>query len=143
MKKKSQTIRIGNEWLPVIGRQTVNGRGYLLLKELTTRVHGGRFQVFDPRAGLHGELRRLIVLPRSPESVRQLSVLQRLRQHENLFAQIIDLERRRDDILIVMDWVPGPTLKAYLTEVREGRFPRPGVREAFRLGRWGILPRCL
>ena len=112
MKKKSQTIRIGNEWLPVIGRQTVNGRGYLLLKELTTRVHGGRFQVFDPRAGLHGELRRLIVLPRSPESVRQLSVLQRLRQHENLFAQIIDLERRRDDILIVMDWVPDPTLKA-------------------------------
>ena len=132
---KDEAIRIGNEWLPVIGRQYVNGRVYLLLKELTTGVNGGRFQAFDPKAGLRGELRRLMILPRSPESVRQLSVLQRLRQHENLFAHILDLERSRDDLLIVMDWVPGPTLRTYLTEVREGRFPRPGVREAFRLGR--------
>lgn len=132
---KDETIRIGNEWLPVIGRQYVNGRVYLLLKELTTGVNGGRFQAFDPKAGLRGELRRLMILPRSPESVRQLSVLQRLRQHENLFAHILDLERSRDDLLIVMDWVPGPTLRTYLTEVREGRLPRPGVREAFRLGR--------
>ena len=135
MKMKGETIRIGKELMPVIGQETVNGRVYLLLKELSTRIHGARFMAFDPNAGLRGELRRLLVLPRSPESVRQLHILQRLRQHENLFAQIIDLERRRKDLLIVMDWVQGPTLEAYLTEVKEGRFPRPGVREAFRIGR--------
>ncbi len=68
---KDETIRIGNEWLPVIGRQYVNGRVYLLLKELTTGVNGGRFQAFDPKAGLRGELRRLVDPSRgSPESVR-------------------------------------------------------------------------
>jgi len=98
-------------------------------------MHGGRFQAFDPTAGLNGEFRRLMILPRNPESERHLRILQRLRRQETLFARIIDLERRRNDLLIVMDWIPGLTLKAYLTEVRDGRLPRPSVREAFRLGR--------
>lgn len=129
------TIRIGNERLPVIGRRTVNGRVYLLLEELSARENGGRFRVFDQTAGLHGEQRRLLILPRNRESESQLRILHRTRHHDHLFAHILDLQRCRNEFLVIMDWVPGPTLRSYLTEVKAGRVERPSVREAFRLGR--------
>jgi serine/threonine protein kinase len=135
VNSNSSTIQIGNEKLPVIGRRSVNGRTYLLLEELSASGHGGRFRAFDQSAGLHGEQRRLLVIPRNGYADRQLRVLQRTRRHDHLFAHILDLQRCRNEYLVVMDWVPGPTLRTYLTEVRAGRVERPSVREAFRLGR--------
>ena len=135
MSPNFDTVRIGSERLPVIGHRSVNGRRYLLLQELGSSGHGGRFRVFDPSAGLHGEQRRLLIMPRNRESEIQLRVLQRTRRHDHLFAHILDLQRCRDEFLVIMDWVPGPTLRHYLTEVKACRVERPSVRETFRLGR--------
>lgn len=135
MNHRDDTIRIGNETLPVIGRRTVNGRQFQVLEELGTSARGGRFRVFDRSAGLHGEQRRLLVFPRNKQTERQMQILQRTRRHDHLFAHVLDLQRCHNEYLVVMDWVPGPTLRTYLTEVKRGRVERPSVREAFRLGR--------
>ena len=133
--KPPDSIGLNGERIPVIGRRTVNGRTYLVLEELGATPDRLRFRVFDPNSGIHGEERRLLVLPRNATSERHLKLLQRARHHDNLYAQILDLERHHREMSIVMDWVPGPTLDAYLTGVSRGQCERPSLREAYRLGR--------
>lgn len=135
MNREPSFVRIGRKSVPVIGRRYVNGRELLILEELGSPAHGRRLHAFDPRAGLHGEERRVIIIARNAESAKHLHTLHRVRRHDHAFSRILDLERSREEFVVVMDWVTGPSLCAYLTEVKQGRIPRPSIREAFRLGR--------
>ena len=118
----------GREY-PVIGRQRIAGRTYLLLKQLTAppRV---RYQAFDPRVQ---EFRSLLVLPAEAVGRRHLRVIQRASEANDNIPKLVDSGRTGGELWLVVTWVTGPDLKQYLKRVRAGRTARPSSREVIRL----------
>lgn len=121
--------------MPVVGCRVVNGRDLLLLEELPGAANRRRYRAFDRRAGRGGAERRLLILPRDAASRQHVEMVERASRYDTLFATIRDFQVMPDELVIVMDWVTGPTLRDYLTEVVMGRVARPSIREAYRLGR--------
>lgn len=129
-----KTIRFRGRSEPVIESFHVRGRSYFALEKLSSR---GAYRVFDPHAGPHGDYRVLYRVSQSQLSREQLEVLRRLGgpSGNRNFPSIVDFVRQRGDQFIVIGWVHGVDLRNYLSAVREGKTPRPSVREVVRLVR--------
>jgi len=117
---------------PVIGEERVHGQPVLLLEQLGASDRP-RYRAFDPRAGRRGELRRLTVLPKSPDSRQHLDTLFRSRRTNDAFSVVLAWEERKDTFVVVNEWVEGNDLASYLDRVRSGRLPPISPREAVRL----------
>lgn len=130
----SKTIRFRGRTEPVIESFHVRGRTYFALEKLSSR---GAYRVFDPHAGPHGDYRVLHQVSQSQISREQLEVLRRLGgpSRNRNFPSILDFVRQRRDLFIIIDWVHGVDLRNYLSAVRDGKTPRPNVREVVRLVR--------
>ncbi len=130
----SKTIRFRGRTEPVIESFHVRGRTYFALEKLSIRE---AYRVFDPHAGPHGDYRVLHRVSQSQMPREQLEVLRRLggpSGNRNL-PPIVDFVRQRGDLFIVIGWVHGVDLRNYLSAVRDGKTPRPNVREVVRLVR--------
>lgn len=130
----SKTIQFRGRTEPVIESFYVRGRTYFALEKLSSR---GAYRVFDPHAGPHGDYRVLHRVSQSQMSREQLEVLRRLGGPggNRNFPSIVDFVRQRGDLFIVIGWVHGVDLRNYLSAVRDGKTPRPNVREVVRLVR--------
>ena len=75
--RTARTVRFsGRDW-PVIDRQTVGRRTYLIL-EKTGASGRERYLAVDPHAGPGGEIRALLVFPRTASAWQHVRVLKRL-----------------------------------------------------------------
>ena len=128
----------GRDW-PVVDRLSVGRRQYLIL-EKTGSADRSRFMAFDPYAGPDGDLRAILVLPRSPAAEQHIRVLKRISANNINLPTILEYRTRKDELLVVLTWVRGMDLQNFLKKVRDARRPRPSATEAFRLVR-GLGPR--
>ena len=132
--KQRDTVRVGGRNLPVIDRLTVGRRQYFLL-EKTGSGDRRRYMAFDPHAGPDGDLRAILILPRSPAAQQHVRVLKRVSANNVNLPTILEYRVQGSDLVIVLTWVRGADLQVYLDDVRAGRTPRPSATEAFRLVR--------
>ena len=114
---------------PVIGRQRIAGRTYLLIKQLASAPRV-RFQAFDPRVR---QFRCLLKLPATAVSRRHLESIQRASAANDSIPTLVEFAKQGDDFWVVLTWVNGSDLKQYLNKVRAGTLPRPSSREVVRL----------
>ena len=115
---------------PVIDVLTLEKKRFFVLEQFGTR---DRFRVFDPTAGINGDYRVVIFLPRSWESEQQIEVLRRLAEKNLHFPKIIGCVRQGEKLAVVMTWIWGIDLRNYLAEIRDKKMTRPSTREACRL----------
>lgn len=133
-RSQSNTVRVGGREWPVLNRTTVGRSLYLILDELGSAGRR-RYMAFDPHAGPGGDLRAILDLPRSRSTEQHLRVLKRLSTDNFNLPTIHNYQAQRDRILVVMEWIRGPTLESFLDDVRSDKKPRPSPVEAFRLVR--------
>jgi serine/threonine protein kinase len=88
---------------------------------------------FDPHAGPEGDVRAILVLPKSPAARQYVRVLKRVSANNVNLPTILEYRVQGDDLVIVLTWVRGPDLQVYLDDVRRGQVVRPSANEAFRL----------
>lgn len=130
----SDTVRIAGEQHPVIDRLTIGRRRYLVLRRLSSAPRQ-RLMAFDPDAGPGGDLRAVLILPRTAASSSHLRVLKTASANVNL-PKILDYQSHDDEWRITLEWIPGPDLKSYLDDLRKRlQARRPSATEAFRLFR--------
>lgn len=132
--KSHDTVCVAGRVLSVIDRLTVGRRQYLLLE----KTGGGdrtRYMAFDPHAGPEGDLRAILVLPRSPAAGQHIRVLKRVSANNVNLPTILEYRVQGGNLIVVLTWVRGTDLQTYLDDVRASRQPRPGATEAFRLVR--------
>ena len=130
---RNRTIRIKGRDVGVLEVFTLNGKQYFAVERLSGARE--RYKVFDPRAGLGGDFRVLQLLPQSRQATEYLNVLARLSQNNNNCPTILDFEARGRDVLLLLQWVTGPTLADYMKRSQSKRGPGLSVYEAIRLFR--------
>jgi serine/threonine protein kinase len=123
-------VRLFGREYPVIGQKQVRRRTYLLLERLSS--HRKRYLAFDTFGGPKGRAVALMVLPRSPSSRQHLGVLQRVSESSGSFATILDYESTREHSLVVLQWIRGPSLRRYLSDMKSGATPRISPVVAFQ-----------
>ncbi len=129
-KGTDRTARIGRGEPPLLERITIRRHVYLLRKEL-----GGpgraRYLASDPDAG--GESRLILILPRSEAAVQNVRVLKRLPPGNVNLPRLLNYETRRDEMRLVLTWVPGPTLATALEKIASERARPVSLYESIRL----------
>lgn len=123
----------GRSW-PVEERLTISGLRYFVLRKTGT-AERRRYMVFDPQAGPGGDLRALLILPRSRRAEQHVRVLKRLSSRQTHWPTILEYHRRGPDLVLVLPWVRGPDLQSFLDGVRNGFHVRPSASESVRLFR--------
>ena len=127
--QKHRPVRHQGRTWPVIGRQRLGGRTYLILEQLACPPRC-RYRAFDTRVR---EFRMLMRLPATAVSRRQLSVLRRASAANDSVPKIVDHVRIGDEQWLVLTWVYGIDVADYLRRVRAGETPRPSATEVIRL----------
>jgi serine/threonine protein kinase len=128
------TVRFAGKEYPVLDRLNIGRRNYLILKRLASAPRR-RLLAFDPHAGPGGDLRAILILPRTAASRQHLRVLKAASANVNL-PKIVDYHRHGDEWRLALEWITGPDLKTYLDDLRRReRARRPSAFEAFRLFR--------
>ena len=126
------SVRVaGHDW-PVLDRLTIGRRTYLILQKMGN-ISRERYMAFDPYAGPEGDLKAILVLPRSAASEQHIRVLKPLSARNNNLPTILEYQVQGDSLFVVMNWVRGVDLQTYLEDVRAGTEPRISATEAFRL----------
>ncbi len=133
-RRSPNTVRIGRREWPVLDRMSIGRAVYLILDDLGSAGRR-RSMALDPHAGPDGDLRAILELPRSRSTEQHLRVLQRLSRDNFNLPTIHNYQAQRDRILVVLEWIRGPTLGTFLGKVRSDKKPRPSPVEAFRLVR--------
>lgn len=128
--KKNALINVRGRSERVLDEWTIGRKRYALLEQLGSH---GRFRVFDPSAGMHGDYRVVSLLPRDRRTEQQVEVLRRFAERNLHFPKIVECVRRDSDLAIISTWVWGQSLRQFLADVRDGKCPRPSPREAVRL----------
>ncbi len=128
------TIRFADRDWPVIDRLRIGRREYLIL-EKTGVGQRQRFMAWDRHAGPGGDLRAILIFPRSQSAMQFLRVLKRVSAGNDNLPTILDYRAQGDQLLVVLIWVRGPDLRTFFDDVRAGKVARPSPTEAFRLYR--------
>lgn len=128
---RQTTVRFEGRDYPVLETLRVHRRTYLLLKRLSGSKRE-RYLAFDPDAGPEGDLRSVLILPRSTATTQHARMLKGTGSAHDPFPLILDYQDQRDRIVVVLKWIHGVDLETYLADVKKGRRPRPGPTEAFR-----------
>ena len=125
----NETVRIRGRVVPSLGRLTVRRRTYVLLEELSS---GDRqsWKAFDPLSGPGGQYFLIRRLPLSTAD-RQLRVFQRLKVPT--LPQVVEWQKHRDHIDVVITWFDGIPLTAALDHIRAGRRPAMAPAQVVRL----------
>ena len=101
-KTDRTSVRVSGREMPVVDRMTIGRRTYLILQRM-----GGegreRLMAFDPYAGPDGDLRAILILPRSKATQQHVRVLKRAAGGDNL-PTILEYHTERDRLLLVLKW---------------------------------------
>ena len=133
-KSDRKTIRFRGKTEAVLETIRVRGRTYFAIEKLS---HRGAFRVFDPHAGPDGDFRVLHRISKSDVTPQKIEILRRLggENSNRNFPGIVDFAHQNNDLFVVVGWVAGTSLQAYLNSVRADKTPRPSVTEVVRLVR--------
>jgi serine/threonine protein kinase len=125
-------IRYRGKPYPVLDTMRIGGRQYFILRKLRGGLPG-RLQAFDPKASPEGAMRCIHLLPKSKQVTRRLKDLNPLSESNDNVPTIFEYHPRRDDIVVVCNWIWGTPLQTYLDEVNEGTRRPFSSYEATRL----------
>lgn len=126
------SFRIDGKNYPVIERMRVGRRTYLLLEKLG-HFDRERYLAVDPSAGPGGEKRCLLCLPPSPAAKQHLAVLKRGSKNNVNVPRLVDYQAGQDRLILVIDWIAGPTLEEVFARVRDRKQPRPSPYESIQI----------
>jgi serine/threonine protein kinase len=129
-----ESVRYCGRDMPVRDVMNVEGKRYLVLERIG---HCGRQRlwVYQPWRHSGGDFRQILVLPRDTASRHHLRVLQRLSQGNPNLPTILECCPRKNEMLVITDWVRGNDLDAYLTTVQKQHRDWPSPIEVMRLYR--------
>jgi serine/threonine protein kinase len=125
-------VRVLGSEMPIRDRIEIGHRIYLILDELGCAGRK-RYMALDPHAGPSGALRAILVLPDSRRGRQHANVLDQISRNNGALPKVFDFRARRGELFVVMEWVKGIDLQAYLAGARVGQRPRPSPVEAVRL----------
>ncbi len=125
-----KTITVRGRVDAVLDELRIGPRRYYVLERLGSRE---RFRVFDPAAGFHGDYRVVHFLPRNRNTEQQIETLRRLAEKNLHFPKILECPRHGDKYAVITTWIWGESLRDFLTNVRDRKYPRPSSREVCRL----------
>ena len=116
-KSDRKTIRFRGKTEAVLETIRVRGRTYFAIEKLS---HRGAFRVFDPHAGPDGDFRVLHRISKSDVTPQKIEILRRLggENSNRNFPGIVDFAHHNNDLFVVVGWVAGTSLQAYLNSVR-------------------------
>jgi len=109
------------------GELRVGPRSYALLEKLSAERE--RYKAFDRHAGPKGDFRIIQILPFSERGLSYVQVLKRVASGNDNAPTILDYGVVDGRIVLVLPWIPGPSLRDYMNAGRFGI----SVFEAFRL----------
>lgn len=110
MRPEPNVVKVEGRLLPVLERIGFTSRSLLVVERLSSSLHR-RFRVWDPLAR---DQRVLICLPARKDSFQHLAVLRRLANSNPSFPQIHEYHRFGEEIRVLLNWIPGINLAAYL-----------------------------
>ncbi len=129
----TSTIKVRGKTYPILDQISVHGRKYSVLQKLN-RGTSQKHLAWDHRAGRHGALRLLYYLPKSNRFSQQtLKLLERFSKHNSLLPHIYDFLDRKNEWLLVTNWLEGITLRDYLQQAEQNQKPWPSTYQAFTL----------
>jgi len=131
-RRRGETVRVDGRICPVIDRVRAAGRSWPVL-EITGAGSRRQLKVFDRFAGRMGGLRSLYLLPKSQVSRQHIDVLRRVSAANSHLPTILEYREERRFIVLIVSWVSGSTLRAYLNAVQSGSRPATSPVESVRL----------
>lgn len=129
-RSQNQAIQVRGVWTPFLERRRI-GRHDLFLLEQVGGPCRERYRAFDPHSGPNGDFFLVQRVPCRPQHEQLLQVLHRLR-HDN-FPRVCEWRRLDGSVDVVMSWIEGVSLEAYVRNIRNGRRPAVDPGHAVRL----------
>jgi len=123
-------VRVHGRCYEVLERVHINRRRYEVLERLGSSLRP-RLLLRDPYTN---QLRVALILERCSATSQHLTALRRLPQLPEL-PHILDIERRRGRLTIVLRWIRGIDLAEYFCAIDRRRAPKPSAFECVRLVR--------
>lgn len=130
-RRGDNSIRVFGHDYPICDRLRIGPSTYLILDQLGNAGRQ-RLMAFDPDAGFDGELRTILVLPRSRAGRQHGSVFRRLPPKPVYLPAVIAHKVQHDRIVLVLEWIHGTALDKQLADIRRGHTPAFSVYLAFR-----------
>ncbi len=126
-----RTVSVRGKRFPVIRDYRLGGKVYQAIEKLSGQRP--RYKVYDKHAGPDGDFRVLQIVPNSPRVREYVKVLQRVSRHNSNFPGIIDYHVTAEDVMLVVNWIPGQTLAHHLKNSKTKKGLGISVFEAIRL----------
>jgi len=122
MSGTQRQIRHGGRSYPVIDEIRI-GRHRLAVIE---RLGGGErppLRVYEP--GAVGQMRYVRFLPSGRATMRRLRLLAKVSAAHSNLPHIVDSVRHDGEVVVILKWIDGPSLRDYLQQCRRGKEPWP------------------
>jgi serine/threonine protein kinase len=132
MSQPPRTLKYKGVEYEVQDRLRIGGQTYHLIGQLgrNGRIRHRALQQF----GTNQYQERMIhVLPQTGANKRRIQNLNRAAGTNLPLPRVISFSEFKNQLLVVMEWIPGQSLKSYLDEIRRGSRPRMSPFEAVRL----------
>jgi serine/threonine protein kinase len=132
MEESDETINDGDKVWKVKKHLYIDGQTFRVVEQMGSngRVRYLAFQKFGKK---YPEKRVIHVLPNDRENEKVIENLKRTIGSSFLGSQIVLFEERADRLFLVLNWIPGQSLRSYLNEIRRGSRPPFSPYEAIRL----------
>lgn len=114
------TLRIRGREQPYLERRRIGRRDYYLLERIGGPLRE-RFRAYDPRSGPGGNYFLVQRWPASARTEQQLRLWYRIKDDSS--PRVVEWQRGKDQIDVVLTWIEGLPLAEYLQHVRSGRRP--------------------
>lgn len=126
MPRVRESIKYRGRRYPVIDTISVRGRRLFVLRK-TSHSARNRYQVWAPFLGPSGQMCALWVLPKRCAPRRTIELLSHVSHENSHVPTILDCGYARGSRYVLCKWIDGPTLQAYLRNVRKGKQPWPST----------------
>ena len=138
MSGKARQIRHNGKSYPVIDELRI-GRHRLAILE---RLGGGDrpvLRAYD--SGLVGQMRCVRFLPSGRDTLRRLRLLAKTSAAHSNLPHVVDAVGKDGEVVVILKWVEGPSLRDYLQQCRGGKEPWPSPLIVMNLTR-GLARGC-
>ena len=121
--RDDDTIRFKGKQHQVLERVRIRGQMYFVIGRIG-RNGRIRLRALERFGRNQHKLRSIHVLPKTVENKKRIQNLDRAAGSNLPLARIISFAESREDLKVVMEWIPGQSLRSYFQEISMGKRPR-------------------
>ena len=132
--RRRKTIGVRGTRYDITGALKLGGRTLLVLDHPLSRRRT-KYCVFDRHAGPRGDLRAMHIVSRDKAGYEYVNVVGRISEGNVNLPRLVEYRTQANRLYLILDWVHGRSLAAYLRTAANNQRLRPSPVEAFKLFR--------